>query len=140
MRLYLDTSAAAKLVVLEPESSALVAYCNDDAVILVSTDLLETELRRTAIRQGIAQQTVTGVLDRVTLHDIPRNLYAEAGLLAGPALRTLDAIHIAGAIRLDVDAALIYDKRMREAAVDLGLHVHAPGDGTWVPASTQTQS
>lgn len=138
MRLYLDTSAAAKLVALEPESPALVEFCNDDAVDLVSTDLLETELRRTAIRQGIAQQTVTGVLDRVALHEIPRTLFTEAGLLAGATLRTLDAIHIAGAIRLGVDGAVIYDKRMRDAAVDLGLHVHAPGDETWTPRSAQT--
>lgn len=55
----------------------------------------------------------------------------KAGLLGDRMLRTLDAIHIVGAISLDVDGALIYDKRMRAAAVDHGLRVYAPGDETW---------
>jgi hypothetical protein len=71
------------------------------------------------------------VLDRVILHALPRSVYTHAGLLHGKTLRSLDALHITAALRLEVDAALIYDVRMREAAVENGLSILAPGDATW---------
>ena len=74
---------------------------------------------------------MTAVLDRVTLHALPRSVYIQAGLLAGRNLRSLDALHISAALRLDVDIALIYDIRMRDAAVQNGLRVLAPGDLAW---------
>lgn len=45
----------------------------------------------------------------MTLHALPRSIYTQAGLLPGRDLRSLDALHISAALRLDVDAALIYD-------------------------------
>lgn len=71
------------------------------------------------------------ILDRVILHALPRSVYTHAGLLPGKTFRSLEALHITAALRLEVDAALIYDVRMREAAVDNGLRVLAPGDATW---------
>lgn len=43
-------------------------------------------------------------------------------------LRTLDAIHLATALRLgsDLDAVVTYDNRLAEAARTLGLPVAAP--------------
>ena len=41
-------------------------------------------------------------------------------------LRSLDALHLAAAIRLGVDAVVTYDTRMTQAARDLGLVVLAP--------------
>lgn len=49
--------------------------------------LLETELRRVAFREGIPGAAVSLVLDRVTLHALPRSVYTRAGLLPGKALR-----------------------------------------------------
>lgn len=71
------------------------------------------------------------ILDRVTLHALPRSVYTHAGLLPGKSLRSLDALHITAALRLEVDAVLVYDVRMREAAAANGLRVLAPGDATW---------
>ncbi|MDT7658661.1 MAG: hypothetical protein QOF38_3376, partial [Pseudonocardiales bacterium] len=55
MILYVETSAAAKLIIEEPESSRLAAHLDravdqDDG--LLSSMLLETELRRLAVRTG----------------------------------------------------------------------------------------
>jgi uncharacterized protein len=83
--LYLDTSAAAKLLV-EEVAEALAAYLDGtvDGQELISSALLETELRRLAVRLELDQSTVTDLLARVDLVDPPRSLFHEAGLLPGP--------------------------------------------------------
>jgi uncharacterized protein len=113
------------------ESGALREFCGRANIELVGADLLETELRRLAYRVEIPGAAVTLVLDRVVLHALPRSVYTQAGLLPGKTLRSLDALHITAALRLEVDFALIYDVRMREAAVANGLRVLAPGDANW---------
>lgn len=122
---YLDTSAAAKLLVQESESAALAEWA--DAVELVSSVLLETELRRLAVRTGIPQADVTAVLDRVPLYEVAPSLFHEAGVLPGANLRSLDALHLAVALRLRVNAVVTYDARMAQSARDLGLTVLMPG-------------
>lgn len=97
----------------------------------MGTDLLETELRRLAQREEIPGAAVSMVLDRVSLHALTRSVYTQAGLLPGRNLRSLDALHISAALRLEVDVAVIYDLRMRDGAVENGLRVLAPGDVTW---------
>lgn len=123
---YLDTSAAAKLLVEEAESVPLAAWADAPDRALVATHLLETELRRFAVREQLPQRDVSAILDRVDIHDLPPSLYRQAGLLPGERLRSLDALHLAAAIRLDVAAIVTYDVRLTEAAGDLGVPVHAP--------------
>jgi hypothetical protein len=127
--LYVETSAAAKLIIDEPESSRLAAHLDravdqDDG--LLSSMLLETELRRLAVRTGVAQSVVTRLLERFDLLEIDRSLYREAGLLPGPHLRGLDAIHVAAALRANADAMVTYDLRQADAADSVGLSVQAP--------------
>lgn len=128
MRVYLDTSAAAKLLVDETESDALAAYLDEAGAErdLVSSALLETELRRLAVRLGLDQLAVTDLLARVDLVDPPRSLFHEAGLLPGTHLRSLDALHLATALRVDADTLIAYDARLLDAARSLGLRVHSP--------------
>jgi uncharacterized protein len=126
--LYLDTSAAAKLLVEEVESEALAAYLDGtvDGQELISSALLETELRRLAIRLELDQSTVTDLLARVALVDPPRSLFHEAGILPGPHLRSPDALHLATALRVDSDTFVAYDARLLDAARSVGLQVHSP--------------
>lgn len=128
MTLYVDTSAAVKLIVDEAESAALATYL-DRAVEehgLVSSVLLETELRRLAVRLNLDQSAVSDLLARVDLVDPPRSLFHEAGLLPGTHLRSLDALHLATALRVGADRLVAYDARLLEAARSLGLGVHSP--------------
>jgi uncharacterized protein len=127
--LYVETSAAAKLIIDQPESSRLAAHLDravdrDDG--LLSSMLLETELRRLAVRTGVAQSVVTRLLERFDLLEIDRSLYREAGLLPGPHLRSLDAIHVAAALRANADAMVTYDLRQADAADSVGLSVQTP--------------
>jgi predicted nucleic acid-binding protein len=127
-RWYLDASAALKLVVEEDESAALAAAIDADGPDLVACLLLETELRRAAQRiDGLTQEVVSGLLDGVALYEVPPSLFREAGLIGDGSLRSLDALHLAAAVRIGVDDVATYDARMADAARALGLRVVAPG-------------
>lgn len=124
---YVDTSALGALLIEQPESNALVEWLDRTADVLVSSDLLESELRRIAVREGIDQGAVTRILDGVGLAALDRAVYRGAGLLPMPYLRTLDALHLEVAMRLDATAVLTYDHRLGKAARAVGLQVIAPG-------------
>lgn len=125
-RYYLDTSAAAKFLVDESESVPLAEWADASDTHLTATHLLETELRRFAIRLSLPQADVSKILARVDLYDLPSSLYREAGLLPGVNLRSLDALHLAASIRLDVEALVTYDGRLAETAESMGIRVLAP--------------
>lgn len=127
MVVYVDTSALGALLVEQPESHALEEWLDQTTHSLVSSDLLETELRRIAIREDIDQADVTLILDGVALAALDRAVYRNAGLLPMPYLRTLDALHLEAALRLDASTILTYDHRLAEAARSLGLDVFSPG-------------
>ncbi|WP_152365331.1 type II toxin-antitoxin system VapC family toxin [Microlunatus speluncae] len=124
---YVDTSALGALLIDQPESQALLDWLDRTPATLVSSDLLETELRRVAIREGLEQPDVSRILEGVALAALDRAVYRGAGFLPMPYLRTLDALHLEAAIRLDVAAVLTYDRRLGEAARATGLEVIAPG-------------
>ena len=130
MRLYVETSAAAKLLIEEPESEPLARFL--EAAVerdtgLVSSLVLETELRRLAVRWSLPQGAVSDALRRFDLLLPDRTIYRDAGLLAGAHLRSLDALHVAAALRLNAAAMLSYDARQGDAARSVGLEVIAPG-------------
>ncbi len=129
MRWYLGTSAAAKLLVDEPESDALATFLEravggGDAV--GSSRLLETELRRLGVRLSIPQEHVTLVLERLDLLMPDDEVFRTAGLLPGSSLRSLDALHVAAALRWGADAVVTYDERQALASRAVGLDVAAP--------------
>ena len=130
---YVDTSALAALLIDQPESAALLDWLDSTAAELVSSDLLETELRRVAVREGLDQSDVTRLLDGVALAALDRAVYRGAGYLPMPYLRTLDALHPEAAIRLDASAVLTYDRRLGEAARAAGLDVIAPAGPPGAP-------
>jgi uncharacterized protein len=95
---------------------------------LISSALLETELRRLAVRIELEQSMVTEVLARVDLVDPPRSLFHEAGLLPGAHLRSVDALHLATALRVDSDIFLAYDTRFLAAARSVASQSTRPPD------------
>lgn len=132
---YTDASALVKLVRQEPETAALRTFLND--ADLVSSELVLTEVPR-AIRRAAAHDPqlplsplidLSGnLLDAVALLPLDRALLAAAGALSEPALRALDAIHVAAAVDLSpIDAFVSYDERQSAAARLAGLRTVAPG-------------
>lgn len=127
MIVYVDSSALAALIVEQPESGELEEWLDGVDGDLVACDLLETELRRVAVREGIDQSDITKILDGVSLASLDRAAFRSAGMLPFQNLRALDALHLQAALLLQADAVLTYDHRMAEAAVALGFQVFSPG-------------
>ncbi len=132
---YVDASALVKLVRDEPESDALRAFLTDSDI--VSSELVLTEVPR-AIRRAaasdprLALETLIdragAALDGVALLPLGRDLLLAAGALAEPALRALDAIHVAAAVDLaPLDGFVSYDERQAAAARLAGLRTVSPG-------------
>jgi predicted nucleic acid-binding protein len=126
-----ESSAAAKLLVSEPSSAALAGYLDrlaGSGSSVVSSVVLETELRGLAMREDLPQVAVTAVLERMGIFQIDKDVYREAGLLPGRNLRSLDALHVAAALRVGADVMITYDTRQADAAGASGLRVESPDD------------
>ncbi len=129
MPFYLDTSAAVKLVVFEPHSTAMSSWAADHSDSIVSSDLLRTELLRATLRGAPDQMPrARAVLDSITIVTLPTPLFERAAELEPNLLRSLDALHLAAALDLgdELDAMVTYDDRLIEAAKLHGVPVIAP--------------
>jgi uncharacterized protein len=125
---YLDTSALGRVLLGEPDAPAILRDLGAFEQ-RVASRLLRIELCRLALREGVladAQQLLTGV----ALVPIGENVLAAAETLPPPTVATLDAIHLATALRLaaadSLDAVMTYDVRLAGGARDHGLTVVAP--------------
>ena len=133
--LYADASALVRLVRDEPESASLRAFSADADI--VSSELALTEVPRAVRRAAARDARLTldvligragDTLDAVALLPLDRALLLAAGALAEPALRALDAIHIASAVDLGpLDGFVTYDERQAAAARLAGLRTISPG-------------
>lgn len=127
---YLDASALVKLVVREPESTVLAAFLRVHSDRVTSA-LALTEVPRALRRAGFGtaeRRRAREVLTRVALVDVDRRALAAAATLDPPTLRTLDAIHLATALTLRDDLAVLvtYDRRLAAAAQRADIEVLAP--------------
>lgn len=124
--LYLDTSAAAKLLQDEPESAALNAFLRSAEVPLVTSRIGIVELRRVGRRVGVADRAdaVAATLVAVELDE----LVERRALEVDSGLKTADAIHLATAALVGetLQGFVCYDARLASAAETLGLTVLAP--------------
>lgn len=134
---YLDTSALVKLVIAEPESSAL-QHALQSWPRRVSSEVAVVELLR-AVRRAVRleagdeeredlERRARVVLASLALAPLARSTLLRAAQLDPPSLRSHDAIHVASALDLTPDVAVFfaYDSRLREAAEQAGLLVQAP--------------
>lgn len=127
--IYLDTSAALKLVMPEAETAGLELWIAERAgVPRVSSRLLRVEMLRSVARAAPQRMTRANVvLSSVALVSVD-DVAATAEVIGEPALRSLDAIHLATAheLRTELTAFLCYDKRLGDSARALGLPVESP--------------
>lgn len=133
--LYLDASALVKLVVEEPQSTALRREVGSAAI--VSSELALAEVPRAMWRAGagrsareqVALRTAAAqLLESVSLVPLDRDLLLTAGSFDEPFLRTLDAIHVASAISIAdaITAFVTYDERQAKVARQAAFQVIAP--------------
>jgi len=125
---YLDASAFVKAPLGEVHARALAAAA-DEWGMLASSALLRVEAVRACRRVGQpAVDAVTSALRRVVLIPVDDAVIDAAAQFDVPALRSLDAIHLATAIGLGDDLGMVftYDTRLADAARALGIPVASP--------------
>src|SRR5882724_4795352 len=114
--IYLDSAAIVKLVHAESESSALRAWLSERAATSwISSALAEVESFRALARYApAAAARLPRVLDLVELVDLDAGLRARARAITPPSVRSLDAIHLATALRLgpQLTSFVTYDQHL----------------------------
>src|SRR5215217_3729763 len=114
-RIYLDTSAAAKLFIAERETPDLQQWlAHQPEFALVSSALLNVELIR--LLNFVSPNTVKAaeafLANEVDIVEITPPVLGEAAQVSPTRLRTLNAIHLATALDLgeNLTTLLTYDK------------------------------
>jgi predicted nucleic acid-binding protein len=128
--IYFDTSALAKLVLIERESDTLRAWVGARPHSpRITNSVGVAELQRLAARVSqAALSAAVQLLARIDQLDLTPIALTRAAQLPPPEVRTLDALHIASASDLsDLEAIVTYDSRMITAAEGYGLPVASPG-------------
>jgi uncharacterized protein len=126
---YADSSALVKLVISEPESAALERHLAAGTVLATSRVALVEVPRATAMANPApaVRRETERLLESCLLVDVTDQLLRAAAELASASVRTLDAIHLASALRIGADELLAYDRRLAAAGQERGLSVVSPG-------------
>lgn len=137
---YVDTSALVKRYVPEPGSDAFDAFCTACAVDMLISPLGSTEFtgvlqRRVRNRQLTVRQA--GAVRRRFLTDVSvggwrlvefgSDMFSAASdlmLELSAPLATLDALHLACALRHGASQLATGDRQLADAAREARLHVH----------------
>lgn len=124
--LYMDASALVKLGLDEPGTRELRERINGRH--LVSCEIAHVEVARALARRQ-PPADAAHVLGSVYLYTLDPMIRRDAAAATPSTLRTLDALHLATALRLapELEAFICYDERLSAAAQDAGLPVEAPG-------------
>ena len=128
--IYLDSAAIVKLVHAESESQALRDWLDERAEVgWTSSVLAEIESSRALARYAPeAVVRLAPVLDLVDLVELDAGIRIVAQTVKPVTVRSLDAIHLATALRIRprLTSFVTYDKRLADAAAAIGLAVAAP--------------
>jgi predicted nucleic acid-binding protein len=128
--IYLDSAAVVKLAHAEAETEALREWLSERADTgWISSALVEVEAFRALARhapQAIAR--LHPVLDLIDMVDLSPEIRFLAQTVSPASVRSLDAIHLATALRRtgELTSFVTYDKRLADAAIAAGLTVDMP--------------
>jgi uncharacterized protein len=133
--IYLDSAAIVKLVHPEAGSRDLELWLTERMRMpRVTSALAEVEVPRAIMRCAPGSQSrIPVVLGSVARFEIDRQVRALAASYSDPALRSLDAIHLATAQVLvaetgePLEGFVTYDQRLLAAAGTAGLKAVSPG-------------
>lgn len=128
--LYVDSSALLKRYVAERDSEVAIELMATDPVLATAT-ITEVEVRRNLARlldpdHAIdAKRRFLADLDAVALIAVDATTCAEAARIAEQTgCRSLDALHLAAALRIGFDTTVLtFDVRQAQAARSAGLAV-----------------
>jgi len=128
--IYLDSAAIVKLVHAEAETEALRDWLDERAETgWTSSVLAEIESSRALARhapEAVARLHL--ILDLIDLVELDAGIRILAQTVKPATVRSLDAIHLATALRIrpQLTAFVTYDKRLADAVQAAGLTVNMP--------------
>lgn len=119
--IYLDTSAAYKLLSREPGVERVETLFADGSALL-SSRLLEVELRATVDRRGGSHADVDAIASRIDLDAVDGEVIDHA-LSLRSGLRATDALHLSTALLYggEVTAIATFDRELAVAAQRFGM-------------------
>jgi predicted nucleic acid-binding protein len=125
---YLDASAIVKLIVDEDESQALRDALGIWPRRATSQIAVVEVIRAVRRRDPGAEPLARTVLSNMSLLAVGARAVASASVVEPPTLRSMDALHVATALRLGrtLAAFVSYDTRQLEAAEALRLPTASP--------------
>lgn len=119
-----------KLAITEAESAALTGFLTS-AERVISSEVSEVEVVRAAAKdEGERGEALARrVLAEVSLVELTREVRLRASQLQPLTMRSLDAIHLATALEIAIEGVVFvaYDRRLLEAAAEVGLEIQSPG-------------
>jgi uncharacterized protein len=126
--LYLDTSVLGRVLLDEPDTATIRRELGRFERH-ISSRLLRVELRRLGLLKDMLEH-VDELLSGNVLIPLDETILAAAETIAPSMVRTLDAIHLATAVRLakagQLDALMTYDKQLADGAREHGIMVLSP--------------
>ncbi len=124
MIVYLDASVAVAVIKQEAGSTEVSEQLDslaDDTHLIVSGRLLETEMRRIAKRLGISMAAVDSTMDALAIVEHEKSDFRRAGNFDSANLGSLNALHLATALRVQADVMLTRDRFLAAACEAEGL-------------------
>jgi predicted nucleic acid-binding protein len=116
------------LLLEEPDKPA-IEHALQAYTSRLSSGLLRIELRRLGLLRGVLDRA-DYLLGRVSLIPLEEAVLETAETIAPATVRTLDAIHLATAVRLHeadkLSALMTYDKQLAAGASEHGITVLSP--------------
>jgi uncharacterized protein len=126
--LYLDTSVLGRVLLDEPDTAAIRRTLGRFEWH-ISSRLVRVELRRLGLLKDMLEH-VDELLTGPVLIPLDETILTAAETIAPSMVRTLDAIHLATAVRLagagQLDALMTYDKQLAVGAREHGITVLSP--------------
>lgn len=122
--IYLDTSAAVKALIEEPETASVRALLEGEHDV-ISSRLLAVELNAVVDRRGLRAVDARALIDRVAIVRLSDDI-AQRAIDLRSGLRTLDALHLATMLYLGplVVTCLSFDDELTAGALRHGIPAH----------------
>jgi predicted nucleic acid-binding protein len=119
-------------VIEEAESAALQQHLEDNAVLATSSIAIVEVSRAASLANPTdeVRSEVDKLLRGCMRVSVTIQLLRQARRLASASVRSLDAIHLASALRIEPDELVAYDQRLITAGRAHGLQVASPGSAS----------
>ena len=117
-------------MVEEAETASLHTYLAENVSSLTTCAIAVVEVLRAVRVAGLGAEGARRArthLEEADLVNVDRELLEFAVSWTSARVRSVDAIHLACALRAGAAQMLVYDRRLAEAAAAAGLEVLSPG-------------